>query len=134
MIRQIQRNMKNDPAVVLVKDGYAVMLGDRAKDDMKKIARATGIEMRKNAHIALRRGRIKEQITGIKTLNSALRVINSAQRRDVITMHAGIATGYANAMNQFGLMTDDELTDVIEIINLAGVNAEHRVKTARHLL
>lgn len=127
------RHTRHDPSVVLVKDGYAIILGERAKDDMKKIADAAGVRMQKNAHVALRRGMIKKQIEGVRILNTALRSMAKAGKRDVAILYAGIATGYANAMNQHGLLSDDELTGVIEIINQTGKDALHKIEITRAL-
>lgn len=131
---QRDRHAQHDPHVVFVKKDYVILLGKSAKSGMKRTEDAADIRTRKTAHVALRRGLVKEQSEGVGILNSTLLAMKAEKKRDTAILYAGIAAGYANAMHQHGLMSDDELEGVIEIINQAGKDAMHRIETARALI
>lgn len=95
--------------------------------DVKKIAQAAGVEMNKTAHICMQRGVKEPQRQGIEELNKLLGEIKTAEDIKHIFIQTGIATGYANAMYHFGLITQKELSEVIEVINQVSE------KTADHL-
>ncbi len=98
-----------------------------------KAAQAAGVETLKAARILSRCGKRAQQVMGLEELNSLLREIREAKDyKDVVT-RTGIATGYANAMCHFGLMSENELKDVIIVIGQAGEQAARRRKDARRL-
>ncbi len=115
--------------VVITKAEHAAM-HERAKLDIEKIAQAAGVEMLKTARIAVRRGVRRQQETGLKELNKLLQDIREAKDRESVVAQTGIATGYANAMRHFDLISASELKDVIEVIGQAGERATSRIEAA----
>ena len=85
-------------------------------------------QMQKTARVVLRRGRGRQQVEGLKIINQTLKKITNAVSRDEVHVQAGIATGYANAMQNVGLMSEDELIDIVDVIEQAGERALFRVK------
>lgn len=73
-------------------------------------------EEKKTAIIYLRRGRGHQQEIGFKNINKLLREIELSTVREDAMAYAGIAVGYANAMQHFGLMSEEELINVIKVI------------------
>ena len=94
------------------------------------IAEEVGIhkKMHKNARVVLRRGRFRQQMEGLKIINMTLREITKAESRNDVYAQAGIATGYANAMQNDGLMSEDELKDVVDVIGQEGERALFRIE------
>ncbi len=115
--------------VVITKAEHAAM-HERAKLDIEKIAQAAGVEMLKTARIVVRRGMRQQQETGLKELNKLLQDIREAKDRESVVAQTGIATGYANAMRHFDLISASELKDVIEVIGQAGERATSRIEAA----
>lgn len=99
------------------------------------IAEEVGIhkKMHKNARVVLRRGLLCQQMEGLKIINMALREITKAESRNDVYAQTGIATGYANAMKNYGLMSEDELNDVVDVIGQEGERALHRIETTKPL-
>lgn len=97
----------------------------------QRYAQAAGVEMRKAACILTRYGMRAQQETGLKELNSLLQEIRESKDCKDAIIRTGIATGYANAMCHFGLMSENELKDVIIVIGQAGEQAARRRKDAR---
>ncbi len=91
---------------------------------------AAGGEMLKTARIVMRRGMRQQQETGLKELNKLLQDIRAAKDRESVVKKTGIATGYANAMRHFELISANELNDVIEVIGQAGERATSRIESA----
>lgn len=115
--------------VVITKAEHAAM-HEKAKLDIEKIAQAAGVEMLKTARIAMRRGMRQQQETGLRELNKLLQDIKEAKDRESVVALTGIATGYANAMRHFDLISASELKDVIEVIGQAGEKTASRIKSA----
>lgn len=90
-------------------------------------------EKSKTASVVLRRGRGRQQMEGLKIINGILREITKAESRDGVYAQAGIAIGYANAMQKYGLMSEDELKDVVDAIGQEGESALHRIETTKPL-
>ena len=115
--------------VVITKKEHAAM-HEKAKLDIEKIAQAAGVEMTKTARIIVKRGKRQAQEKGLRELNKLLQEMGSAEKQKDVVAQAGIAVGYANAMENVGLMTESELKDVIDVIGQAGERASRRIKTA----
>ncbi|MCM1088947.1 MAG: hypothetical protein NC419_12385 [Muribaculaceae bacterium] len=124
------RQQDKNAVVVMEKEDYAAM-HDGARLDIEKIAQAAGVEMRKTARIAARRGMVRQQVKGLGELNKLLKEIREVQDRESLVTQTGIATGYANAMSHFCLISEDELKDVIEVIGQAGESAVKRIENAK---
>lgn len=73
-----------------------------------------------------------QQETGLKELNRLLQDIREAKDRDGAITQTGIATGYANAMHHFNLISENELKDVIEEIGQAGESTARRIEAEKH--
>lgn len=116
--------------VVMTEEEHAAMR-EKVKMDIEKIAQAAGVEMPKTARIVVRRGRRQQQQTGLIELNKILQDIRMAKDHESVVTQTGIATGYANAMCHFDLMSENELKDVIEVIGQAGEKAVRRVEAAK---
>lgn len=129
---QIQRGRQYCATVRLTKECRDIIY-ESTKKEMEKIARAAGVEMHKSARIVLRRGCFHQQYTGVKTINQTLQKIAKAESRDDVHAQTGIATGYANAMWEMGLMSESELNDIIAVIGQAGERALHRIETTKPL-
>lgn len=115
-------------AVVVLKRESHVAVLESTQQDIEKIAKAAGVEMRKTAHVAIRRGMRQQQETGLKELNKLLQEIRAAKDRDSAITQARIATGYANAMWHHGLISETELKDVISVIGQAGEKTMRRIE------
>ena len=120
-------------AVRLTKEDCGTIY-EQTRKEMEKIARAAGVEMNKTARIVLRQGRIRQQVDGLKIINQTLQEITKATSSDDIHAQTGIATGYANAMQNLGLMSEDELKEIIAVIGQAGERALHRIETTKLIL
>lgn len=113
--------------IVMTSEDHAAM-HERARSDLNKIAQAEGAEMLKTARIVVRRGRREVQEMGLRELNRSLQEIREAKDYEAVRAQAGIATGYANAMCHFGLMSEGELKDVIAVIGQAGEQTARRIE------
>lgn len=129
MARRQQYAWEQNIAVMTREDHTAMHKKVRA--DIEKTAQAAGVGMGKTACILTRYGMRARQETGLKELNSLLQEIREAKDCKEVVTRAGIATGYANAMCHFGLMSENELKDVIIVIGQAGEQAARRRKDAR---
>lgn len=125
-----QQGMKRLAVVVMTKEDHAAM-HERARIDIDKIAQAAGVETLKTAHIVMRRGRREWQEMGLRELNRSLQEIREAEDCEAVSTWTGIATGYANAMCHFGLMSEEELKDVIAVIGQAGEQTARRVRKSK---
>jgi len=114
------------PFFIVITEADRAAMHERARLDIERIAQAAGVKMRRTAHIAVRRGMRQEQEKGLKELNKLLQDIRTAGDRERAITQTGIATGYANAMSHFGLISESELKDVIEVIGQAGERAADR--------
>lgn len=114
---------------VIAEEGCAAMY-EGARTDIEKIALAAGVEMLKTARVVARRAVRGQQETGLKELNTLLREIRQAKDKEDVFARAGIATGYANAMRHFDLMSENELGAVIDVIGQAGEQAKSRIEAA----
>lgn len=100
---------------------------ETAKLDIERIAQAAGVEMLKTARIAVRRG-MRQQQKGLKELNTLLQEIRLEKTKKDVYTQTGIATGYANAMRHFDLISENELKDVIDVIGQAGEQTARRIE------
>ncbi|MDE5820679.1 MAG: hypothetical protein K2N41_04495 [Lachnospiraceae bacterium] len=128
----IQRGRQYCATVRLTKECRDIMY-ENTRKEMEKIERAAGVEMHKTARVIIRRGRFRQQAEGLKIINQTLQEITKTENRDDVHAHTGIATGYANAMRDLGLMSESELDDVIAVIGQAGERALHRIETTKPL-
>lgn len=101
---------------------------NRAGKELSKITKEACVEVHKTAQIVMQNDRSGLQKKGVWNLNAMLEMIRKKQSRDEITAMAGVATGYANAMWHFGLMSEKELTDVVGVIGKEGENALRRTE------
>ena len=101
---------------------------ETAKLDIERIAQAAGVEMLKTARIAVRRGMRQQQQKGLKELNTLLQEIRLEKTKKDVYTQTGIATGYANAMRHFDLISENELKDVIDVIGQAGEQTARRIE------
>ncbi|MDE6421250.1 MAG: hypothetical protein K2K87_12115 [Lachnospiraceae bacterium] len=74
----------------------------------------------KIARIELKYGKMKQQEEGLRVIYNALKEITEATSSDNVIMMVGVATGYANAMQHFNLISSSELEDIVEVIKYAG--------------
>ncbi len=100
--------------------------------DIRKFAQAAGVEMNKTAHIYVRFGARVPQKRGIEELNQLLMKIKNAENIKGISIQTGIATGYANAMYHFDLISQKELSEVIEVINQASEKAADHLRNVQY--
>lgn len=124
-------NIKKPPMIIMLREDHTFLHKENQKE-IEKIAQAAGVEMNKTARIHERRGRRAVQGMGLKELDKLLKRIKETSDPEDVVIQMSIATGYANAMCQFGLMSDEELKEVIEVIEQAGKMAIHRIMNARH--
>ncbi|MBD5504113.1 MAG: hypothetical protein HDR09_20190 [Lachnospiraceae bacterium] len=124
-----QQGMKRLAVLIMTKEDHAAM-HEQARIDIDKIAQAAGVEMLKTARIAMRRGRRELQTMGVRELSKLLLEIREARDCEAVSVRTGIATGYANAMCHFGLMSEGELQDVIAVIGQAGEQTARRIEAA----
>lgn len=125
--RRQQQDGKRIAVVVMTKADHAAM-HERARMDIEKIAQAAGVEMLKTARVAMRRGLREQQEKGLKELNILLREIRAAKKQKDVFTQTGIATGYANAMRHFDLISENELKDVIDVIGQAGEQTTRQIE------
>lgn len=121
--------MEKDIIAIMAKAHYATVHRLAAREIERNAA--ADMETAKEAKIYLQRGKGRQQIAGLKQLKNLLQEIRKATDREDAIARAGIATGYANAMQHFGLMTKEELRNVIEVVGRAGEKAAKRIETAR---
>lgn len=115
--------------VIMTKEDYASIHG-KAKPNIEKTTRAAGEEMPKTARIAMRRGMRQQQGKGLKELNTLLKKIRLKKTKKDVYTQTGIATGYANAMRSFDLISENELKDVIGVIGQANEQTIRRIEAA----
>ena len=118
------------PFIVVMTEADHAAMHERARLDVEKIAQAAGVEMLKTASITVRRGMRQQQQKGLKELNTLLQEIRLEKTKKDVYTQTGIATGYANAMRHFDLISEKELKDVIEVIGQAGEQTARRIETA----
>lgn len=119
------------PFIVVVTEGRAVM-HETEKLDIERIAQAAGVEMLKTARVAVRRGMRQQQQKGLKELNALLQKIRLEKTKKDVYTQTGIATGYANAMRHFDLISENELKDIIDVIGQAGEQTDRRIEAKNH--
>lgn len=119
------------PFIVVMTETDRAAMREAAKLDIEKIAQAAGVEMLKTARIAVRRGMRQQQQKGLKELNTLLQEIRLEKTKKDVYTQTGIATGYANAMRHFDLISENELKDVIDVIGQAGEQTASRIKATR---
>lgn len=95
------------------------------------IAQTADMEMNKGVIIHVWRAVRKWQEKGVRQLNELLEDIKEAQGRENVVAKTGIATGYANAMCHFGLISEEELKDVVRIIGQAGEKSLQKFRNFR---
>lgn len=100
---------------------------DNAGREMRQIAEESGVRKKRRACIVMRRGIWRKQREGIRIINQTLREIGQETDRSQVLIKAGEATGYANAMENAGLMSAKELDSIIAVIGQAGEKAMHRI-------
>ena len=118
------------PFFVVITEAAPAAMRERAKLDIENIAQAAGVETLKTAHIAVKRGMRRQQQKGLKELNTLLQEIRQEKTKKDVCTRTGIATGYANAMYHFELISENELKDVISVIGQAGEQTARRIETA----
>ena len=94
-------------------------------------ASGAGAETKKHVRIMAQRGKIKGQDAGLRIISDFLKKMETAGETEEAFAYAGIATGYANAMELYGFITAEELQDVIEVIEQAGEKAASRIEAAK---
>lgn len=117
-----------EPFFTVITKAEHAAIHEREKMDIERNTQAAGAEMLKTARIAVRRGMRQQQETGLKELNKLLQDIKVTKDHKSVVAQTGIATGYANAMHHFGLISASELKDVIEVIGQAGERATSRIE------
>ncbi len=103
-----------------------------ARRELEKIAKSTGIKLRKTAYIAVRRDARKQQETGLEQLNEMLRKIRETDSKAEAIKWGLVAAGYADGIHCGDLISKSELDDVIEVIDQTYKEAELRIKTTKH--
>lgn len=119
-------------SIVIMTRAEHTAMHESAKRDVEKIAQAAGVEMPKTVRIMARYGLMRTQQAGIKRLNRLLQEVGNKKDRESVATQTGIATGYANAMYHFDLMSEKELENVIELIEQAGEKAIYRIEAENH--
>lgn len=92
----------------------------QAGNDVESIAAAAGIKHRKVVKVRARRGHIGRQRQGLETIGRLLKEISELEGREEVIVRTGVAAGYANAMKQNMLLSDNELEEIIEMLQQAG--------------
>lgn len=128
-----QQSAGRQIAVVVMMQKEHAAMHEQVRKDIEKIAQAAGVEMTKTACIVVRRGMREWQEKGLKELNTLLQEIRLAKDKKDIFTKTGIATGYANAMYHYNLVSKEELKNVIDVIGQAGEKAVFRMEAARRL-
>ncbi len=106
----------------------------RAAQDLRNAIKESGARMKKTACITMRGGAWRRQRDGIKIINQTLREIETETSCTQVLIKAGEATGYANAMENMGLMTEKELDAVIAVIGHTGEEAVERINMQKHVV
>lgn len=100
-------------------------------EDIEKIAVAAGVNPKKTAKVKIIRGRGAQQQSAMETIEKVVKQIICATDREDAIAQTGIAVGYANAMYHNGLMTKEELQEMIEMLGQVGEDALARVEKSR---
>lgn len=119
------------PFIIVMTEADRAAMHETAKLDIERIAQAAGVEMLKTARIAVRRGMRQQQQKGLKELNTLLQEIRLEKTKKDVYTQTGIATGYANAMRHFDLISENELKDVIDVIGQAGEQTASRIEAKK---
>ncbi|MBD5536875.1 MAG: hypothetical protein HDQ99_14725 [Lachnospiraceae bacterium] len=99
----------------------------QAGNDVAGIAAAAGVKPKKIVKVRARRGRIGSQRQGLETIGRLLKEICALEGREEVIARTGVAAGYANAMKQYALLSDNELEEIIELLNQAGEDRLERI-------
>ncbi len=99
-----------------------------AGEELRQIAKTACAEVHKTAQIVIQSDRSREQKECIGQLNDMLGTIRKKTDIDGITLMAGVALGYANAMWHLNLMSEKEMDDVAGVIETEAGNAICRVE------
>lgn len=83
------------------------------------------MKVKKEVQIRLRRGYAARQQSDLEIIMDQCKKVISATSREEIMTHTGIAVGYANAMQQHNLISNEELQDLINMLDEIG---EDRMK------
>lgn len=83
------------------------------------------MKVKKAVQIKLRRGYAARQQRDLEIIMDQCQKVISATSREEIMTHTGIAVGYANAMQQHNLISNEELQDLINMLDEIG---EDRMK------
>lgn len=100
----------------------------QAGNDVASIVAAAGIKPKKIVRVRARRGRIGRQRQGLETIGRLLKEICVLEGREEVIARTGVAAGYANAMKQNALLSDNELEEIIELLNQAGEDRLARIE------
>lgn len=100
----------------------------QAGNDVAGIVAAAGIKPKKIVKVRARRGRIGRQRQGLETIGRLLKEICVLEGREEVIARTGVAAGYANAMKQNALLSDNELEEIIELLNQAGEDRLARIE------
>ena len=85
----------------------------------------SAMKVKKSVQIRLRRGCAARQQRDLEIIMDQCKKVIAATSREEIMTHTGIAVGYANAMQQHNLISNEELQDLIDMLNEVG---EDRMK------
>lgn len=88
----------------------------------------TDVQEKKTVYVKIRRGLEHQQAQGIEIIARMVKEIIMAQEREDVIANAGIAVGYANAMQKCGLLSEDELAEMIEMLEQIGEDALDRTE------
>lgn len=84
------------------------------------------------ARIEARPGMIKPQQKGLEKLTKIMQEVREAESYKELAKWGMLATGYANALHDIDLVSEKELSDIIEVLDRAGQKTLKRIEAARH--
>lgn len=84
------------------------------------------------AHIEARPGLIESQQKGLERLTKIMQEVREAESFKELAEWGMIATGYANALHDIDLVSEKELSDIIEVLDRAGQKTLKRIEAVRH--
>lgn len=80
------------------------------------------MKVKKSVQIKLRRGCADRQRKDLEIVMEQCKKVIAAESCEEIMTHTGIAVGYANAMQQHGLISSEELQELIDMLDEIGTD------------
>lgn len=107
---------------MLKKPTIGIVLDEMSRRQTEELMRfISGMSVKKDSiFIHAERGRIKEQEEAMQQFAKLAQEARHAEDRESVFAKTGLAAGFANGILRAGLITKDELAQLVDMLNKAG--------------